>query len=168
MEEELVSTLFPKGEPVGDVELINPRSPFAYTRFFEDALPYFMVMGMSPQEFWEGDASLARAYRQAYDMKMDTEFNIRNEQAWIQGMYIYATLLKISPLFSSFADSKTKYGDYMDKPFDFGQTEDEEVSEEIQEQRERDKNLARMRGWVANFDHKFGNMKEQGESNATS
>ena len=49
----------------------------------------------------------------------------------------------------------------MEKPFDFDQTEESEESEEAQIQKERDKNLARMRGWVANFDQKFSHQKEQ-------
>lgn len=167
MEEELVSTLFPIGD-TGSVEIINPRSPFAYTRFFEQALPYFLVMGMTPEQFYDGDCALTSAYRAAWEMKQETEFNIRNEQAWLQGMYIYATLLKISPLFSSFADSKTKYGEYMDKPFDFGQTEeDDEVDDEVRWQREREKNLARMKGWAANFDKRFSK-QQAGEIDATS
>lgn len=152
MEEELVSTLFPDfTESEG---YINPRSPFAYTRYFRESLPYLMAMGMSPDEFWDGDPDLALAYRQMWELKQESEFQLRNEYAWIHNMYTYATMLKVAPMFSSFADKNTHPGEYMDKPFDFFNEESTESEEESME-RQRRTAQAKMQQWVTNFDQKF-------------
>ena len=113
-----------------------------------------MVMGMSPDEYWDGDPDLALAYRQAWELKQEAEFNIRNEYAWINNMYTYAVMCKVAPLFSSFADNKTKPGEYMEEPFDFSK----EVDEEAEMERQREKARAVMETWAINTNQR---MKKQ-------
>lgn len=112
-----------------------------------------MAMGMSPQEYWDGDPDLALAYRQAWELKQETEFQVRNEYAWINNMYTYAVMCKVSPLFSSFADSKTKPGEYMDKPFEFDQ--EAKSDEDAQMEKQRQKAIAVMQAWTAQHNQRM-------------
>ena len=42
-------------------------------------------MGMSYEQYWEQSPYLTVAYRKAYRIKRETE----NEQAWLQGLYVF-------------------------------------------------------------------------------
>ena len=43
---------------------------------------------MSPAEYWDGDASLARYYREAFQHKQEYDDTI----AWLNGLYVYDAL----------------------------------------------------------------------------
>ena len=55
------------------------------TEVFEECFHFYLAIGMSPAEYWEGDAKLAQYYRKAYLFRQE-EFN---NNAWLQGLYIY-------------------------------------------------------------------------------
>jgi hypothetical protein len=42
-------------------------------------------MGMSYEQYWEQSPYLVVAYRKAYRLRRETE----NEQAWLQGLYVF-------------------------------------------------------------------------------
>lgn len=54
-----------------------------------------MSIGMSYDDFWNGDVSMAGAYRKAQELR-DRR---KNQELWLQGMYIYEALCDVSPLF---------------------------------------------------------------------
>ena len=54
-----------------------------------------MSIGMSYDDFWNGDVCMAGAYRKARELR-DRQ---RNQELWMQGMYIYEALCDASPLF---------------------------------------------------------------------
>ena len=54
-----------------------------------------MSIGMSYDEFWNGDVSKVKAYRKAYELQEKR----RNQELWLQGMYFYEALCDASPLF---------------------------------------------------------------------
>ena len=54
-----------------------------------------MSIGMSYDEFWNGDVSMVKAYRKAYELREKR----RNQELWLQGMYVYEALCDASPLF---------------------------------------------------------------------
>ena len=54
-----------------------------------------MSIGMSYDEFWNQDVSMAKAYRKAYELREKR----RNQELWMQGMYFYEALCDASPLF---------------------------------------------------------------------
>lgn len=54
-----------------------------------------MSIGMSYDDFWNGDVSMVRAYRKAEELR----YKRRNQELWLQGMYIYEALCDVSPLF---------------------------------------------------------------------
>lgn len=54
-----------------------------------------MSIGMSYDEFWNQDVHLAEVYRKADEFRMSR----KNQELWLQGMYIYEALCDASPLF---------------------------------------------------------------------
>ena len=69
-------------------------------------------MGMSYEQFWDEAPQLAVAYRKAYKIKREIE----NEQAWLQGLYVYDAFAVC--LASVFAKRGSKKPTYMDRPID--------------------------------------------------
>lgn len=54
-----------------------------------------MSIGMSYDDFWNGDVFMVKAYRTAYELREKR----RNQELWLQGMYFYEALCDASPLF---------------------------------------------------------------------
>ena len=67
----------------------------SYTEIFEQLCPYYMSIGMSYDDFWNGDVFMVKAYRTAYELREKR----RNQELWLQGMYFYEALCDASPLF---------------------------------------------------------------------
>lgn len=81
-----------------------------------------MSWGMTYDEYWHGEPIRARYYQQKH--KIDIEQ--RNQELWLQGLYIYdAIAVALSNSFSK--NSRQKY---MDKPFElFPKTEEQKEDE---------------------------------------
>ena len=69
-------------------------------------------MGMTYEQYWEQSPYLAVAYRRAYRLKREAE----NEQAWLQGLYVFDAFAVC--LANAFAKRGSKKQNYIDKPID--------------------------------------------------
>src|SRR5690606_30168374 len=95
-------------------ELVNSSiPPFSYTEVFKEHFPYYLSIGMSYEQFWYEDCELAKFYREADKIRAER----KNEELWLQGMYIYDALCRVSPVLHAFAKNGTKPVDYLDKPY---------------------------------------------------
>lgn len=87
-------------------------------------------MGMTYSQFWEESPYLVSAYRKAYRLKRETE----NEQAWLQGLYIYDAFAVV--MANVFRKRGQKSHSYLENPIDiFPLTEDEKKRREAEAQR---------------------------------
>lgn len=68
---------------MGDQPLNNSEK-ISLRKRFDEAFPYYLVMGMSYELYWDGRPELAALYRQA-DKIMQQR---KNNEAWLQGAYI--------------------------------------------------------------------------------
>lgn len=73
------------------------------TETFEEVFPYYLAMGMSYEEFWDGDPSLAKAYRKADEIRRRKI----NEELWLCGMYTADALA--ATVGNMFSKKKYKY-----------------------------------------------------------
>ena len=90
------------------------RSPFlTYTEQFYEVLPYYLSIGMTYEQFWDGDPMLAKYYRQAEEIKIER----KNQELWLQGLYIYEALCDASPLLQAMAKKGTKARPYTEQPY---------------------------------------------------
>ena len=111
MDNELVSSsLFISEES----EHQKVRSPFStYTEQFYEVFPYYLSIGMTYEQFWEGDPTLCKYYREAEEIRNEK----KNQELWLQGMYIYEALGDISPVLHAFAKKGTKPQPYTETPY---------------------------------------------------
>lgn len=90
------------------------RSSFStYTEQFYEAFPYYLSIGMTYEQYWEGDPMLVKYYRKAEEMRNER----RNQELWLQGMYIYEALIDVSPVLHAFARRGAKANPYSDRPY---------------------------------------------------
>lgn len=122
-----------------------------HTKVFEDAFPFYLAIGMSYAEYWEGDPSLARYYRKAYQIKQDEI----NNNAWLQGVYIYDAIS--TALHNALRDPKKgRAREYAKKPYDFRHKEKTEQEKAREVEVERQKAAT----WMENF-VRINNRKSQ-------
>lgn len=74
-------------------------------------------MGMSYDEYWNGDPWLCRDYRKAYKLKQEEA----NTNAWIQGLYHFIAIQ--AALGNAFKEKGKPPFKYAEKPIDFHQKE---------------------------------------------
>ena len=85
-------------------------------------------MGMSYEQYWEQSPYLTVAYRKAYRIKREAE----NEQAWLQGLYVFDAFAVV--LANVFSKRGTKKQKYIERPIDiFPLTEREKKRREAEE-----------------------------------
>ena len=87
--------------------------------------PLYMTMGMSYEEYWQGPAWLAKAYRDAFEIRRKQEEWAR----WRQGAYVFNAILCAAPVIKPFVKD-AKPGNYPDEPWPL-------TEEEAREQQER-------------------------------
>lgn len=65
-----------------------------------------MSIGMSYDDFWNGDVTMVRAYRKAHELRRRQQ----NETLWMQGIYIRDALLStVGNMFSSKSNAPNEY-----------------------------------------------------------
>ena len=105
---------------------------------------------MSAEQYWDGDPTLVKYYRKAEEMRTER----RNQEFWLQGMYIYEALCDVSPLLQAFAKKGTKAHPYADRPYSI--TGDERKEEQkLKEQRDREKAKQYMLGKMVKINKTF-------------
>ena len=91
---------------------------------------------MTYEQFWYGDVSMAKAYREADELREKR----RNFELWLQGSYIYEALCDVSPLFRfSMKKGSVKPEPYVKEPYPITVAEVRERKE--REAREREERL---------------------------
>ena len=104
------------------------------------AFPQYLAMGMSYEQYWDGPPFLAVAYRKAYRLRREVE----NEQAWLQGLYVYDALSTC--MANTFSKRGAKKHEYIEKPIDiFPLTEAEKKRREKEEYAKMQRALENMR-----------------------
>lgn len=84
-----------------------------------------MSIGMSYNEFWNGDVSMVEAYRKADELRLKQ----RNYELWLQGMYVYEALCDASPLFRFTMKGSIKPESYVKEPYPITPLEAQERAE---------------------------------------
>lgn len=72
-----------------------------------------MSIGMTYDEFWHGDVNMVRAYRKAQELRDKR----RNQEFWLQGMYVYEAICDVAPVLHAFAKKGTKPEPYVKEPY---------------------------------------------------
>ena len=126
--------------------------PFSnsYTTRFYEVFPYYLSIGMTPEQYWDGDPLLAKFYRQADEIRQKR----KNQELWLQGMYIYEALCDVAPVLQAFAKKGTKPTPYPDRPYSLT-TKDREDERKLREKREREKARQYMEAQMERLNKRF-------------
>lgn len=135
---------------MGGVGGTNAAPPLSLVDVFERACPVYMSYGMSYDQFWDGDVSAHRAYREAHKLALKE----RNAFMHIQAAYFYEALCCASSLFRGMKPSRPQ--NFRTEPYDIFEEDIKRRKE--QEERER---YERIREKVAAFAKAFNAKKHE-------
>ena len=123
MDSKLVSGSLSVGEE-GERKVHPPFR--TYTEQFYEVFPYYLSIGMTYEQFWEGDPQLTKYYRRADEIQVDR----RNQELWLQGMYIYEALCDVAPLLHAMAKKGVKAHPYPEQPYPISERQQRKKQEE--------------------------------------
>ena len=119
---------------------------------------------MTYDQFWNQDVELVRFYREAAKIKRD----LRNQDLWLQGAYIYEAILDAAPVLQvNLGKKPRKPAPYRERPYDFEPSKKENSKKTIEKLSKQEKNDKKaksvMEMWMVNINKKFE--KKGGEEN---
>lgn len=148
------SKLVSDSQPRTGVESENDPIPDSSTEIFYKHLPYYLAMGMTLDEYFNQDCSLVKYYREAQQIKKEQ----RNQELWLQGLYIYEALGDMSPILRAFSKKGTKPLPYPSEPYPV--TEAEVMARKNREEELRAERMkAKLCAWAAKTNAHFANTK---------
>ena len=89
---------------------------------------------MTYDDFWHGDVAMVRAYRKAQEFRDKR----KNQEMWIQGMYVYEAILDVAPILHAFTKKGTKPEPYSKEPYPITEAD-------VREREEREERLRQER-----------------------
>jgi hypothetical protein len=127
--------------------------PFRYSDKFEEMCAYYMSIGMTYDEYWNGDNLLPRYYRQMDELRKER----MNYESWLQGVYIYEALINAAPVLNALSARKKPFP-YRDTPIPITQAEDKRLKEQEKEKLMKN-GVEAMRIMMADFNKRFNEKK---------
>ena len=122
---------------------VKPQIPRSYSQVYAECFPFYLSIGMTAEEYWDGDNDLPKYYREAYKLKQEQ----LNHEAWLYGLYVYDA---VSSVMSHLNKNKSDHKSYAEKPYDFTPKGEEERVIEAKAQAE-----VWLKSWVAATQKKF-------------
>ena len=102
----------------------------------DQALPHYIAMGMTYDEFWDSEYGAKTAYRKAYRIRTDNEQILSDRMNWYMGQYIADVLQALPLLVAGFnIKSTANLPKYPNKPYyeTLRERENEESKQKQQE-----------------------------------
>ena len=149
-------------EDVLDFKKSKKVERFFLTNEFNRCCPFFISIGMTYEQFWYGDPTIAEMYLKAYRIKEKREAEKIKWTTWEQGLYVYEAICDVSPILRAFSKA-TKPLPYPEKPhgLDENEKKDEKIKE-IEEERDMYRTQIFFQNWANNMKKKFNTRKEEG------
>ena len=149
---------------MGD-RLTKQASDTPYGDIFDKLLPEYIAMGMTYDEFWDGEYGMKTAYRSAYITRIENERLIADQNNWYMGQYIISVLNAVPLLVAGLNVKKgANLPKYPEKPLLY-QAEEQKKEEARQKQQEDQAQLAlaMFQAFATKFNKNF-EQKEQQQS----
>lgn len=134
-----------------------PAPHLRFSDIFWQKFPYYLSIGMTEDQYWNGDSVLPKYYREAEKLRQERF----NQEAWLQGMYVYDGLLRASPILRAFAKKGTKPKPYLDTPYPIG-TKSEKEAKTFKEKKSSQKGLIYMQAYMEAFNQRFKQDQKKG------
>lgn len=142
---------------MGSNRLITKENPkqvegTSLTKLFEELCPIFMSYGMSYDEYWHSSPYRAKFYLEAHKLKVRQ----KDEEMWMQGMYIYEAFCDVSPILHAFSKKGTKPLPYSNKPY-LSNTRELQLKQDKEQEKKNAELVARVyfENWARNTKKHF-------------
>lgn len=134
---------------------------FFLTNELNKCCPFFISIGMTYEQFWYGDPTIANMYLEAFKIKEKREAEKVKWMTWEQGLYVYEAICDVSPILRAFSKS-TKPLPYPEKPYGVEniQKEDKKLKE-VEKERDMYRTQIFFQNWANNMKKKFKERKEE-------
>ena len=138
-------------------------SPYPYGDIFDELFPHYLLMGMTPEQYWDGEGGLKKAFRKAYRMRLENEQKTADRNNWYMGQYIVKVLQCVPLLVGGLnVNEKTQLPDYPDKPFLEQYEADKKEKDRKQYEEDRAKlAMAMFQEGIAKFNKRFEKEQKQ-------
>lgn len=135
--------------------------PFFLTKQFNKSCPFFISIGMTYEQFWYEDPTIANMYLEAYRIKEEREAEKIKWITWEQGLYVYEAICDVSPVLRAFSKA-TKPLPYPQRPYATEEKEKEDKKiKEIEKERDMYRTQIFFQNWANNMKKKFNTRKEE-------
>ena len=137
-------------------EEVTHTKPKTNTEVFEESFPFYLAIGMSLAEYWEGDPKLAQYYRKAYCIKQEQ----LNNNAWLQGLYIYdAVSTALHNALRGMGKNPPPTKNYAKEPYNLFKKEKSPEEKAIEVEQEQEKAAIWMEQFVKSQSHRAVSQK---------
>ena len=109
---------------------------------------------MTEEQYWDRDCCLVKFYREAENLRKERV----NQELWLQGMYFYDALARVSPILHAFAKKGTKAQPYPDEPYPINKKTMDNVKER-KEKAKANKGLQYMQAFMVKNNKRFETQK---------
>ena len=134
---------------------------FFLTNQFNKCCPFFISIGMTYEQFWYEDPTIANMYLEAFKIKEEREAEKIKWITWEQGLYVYEAICDVSPVLRAFSKATKPLPD-PEKPY--GTLEKDQQDKKIKElEKERDiyRTQIFFQNWANSMKGKFNKGKEE-------
>ena len=107
-------------------------------------------MGMTPTDYWDGDIEYPKQFKKADDIRRERA----SSDAWLQGYYIYETLIDVAPLYH-FGVKNPKARPYFKEPLPVTE-EAIRKAEEDEAKKKMEKGIGKMLKFAVAVNAKMG------------
>ena len=138
----------------------NKAEHIFLTEEFNKCCPFYLSIGMTYEQFWYGDPTMAKDYLKAYKLKEKREAEKAKWIMWEQGLYVYEAICDVSPVLRAFSKA-TKPLPYPKKPWDIDETQmiENEKIKKLREERDIYKTQIFFQNWANTQKEHFRNKK---------
>lgn len=154
------------GDRLTEKEKSKQTSPTPYGDTFDEFLPEYLAIGMTWDEYWDGEYGTKTACRKAYRIRIKNEQRIADTNNWYMGQYILSVLQAV-PLLVAGLNVKhtTNLPKYPDKPF--LEALEEQKKEEDRKKHEEDQMklaMAMFHAMATQFNKRFDGKEQKTEA----
>lgn len=141
---------------MGNELVTSDDSPLSYEQVFYQFLPYYLSIGMDNDDYWYKDCTLTESYRKADELRRKR----RNEELWLQGLYVYEAICDVAPILQAFAKKGTRATPYSAEPYAI-------TEKDIAEKKKRDELIkyeqkkAKITAWAARINTQIVNRERK-------
>lgn len=132
---------------------------------FDKVFPDYLIMGMTPEQFWDGESWLKKHYRAAYRQRVRNEERIRDQQAWLMGIYVRDALQSVAMLVNGFVPKGASPMPYPETPMlEKAEKEKAQADKKKQEELQMQRAMAMFQAMTSGFNRSIE--KKQAEQQA--